>query len=66
MLTFQIAGYLTEFTGGRAEVKIEGEAATVGEARCPGPEPARCGIRFTAVKITDDFESFERGGRIDH
>ena len=32
MLTFQIAGYLTEFTGGRAEVKIEGEAATVGEA----------------------------------
>ena len=32
MLTFQIAGYLTEFTGGRAEVKIEREAATVGEA----------------------------------
>jgi len=32
MLTFQIAGYLTEFTGGRAEIKIEREAATVGEA----------------------------------
>src|ERR1041384_1847771 len=32
MLTFQISGYLTEFTGGRAEVKIEREAATVGEA----------------------------------
>ena len=32
MLTFQIAGYLIEFTGGRAEVKIEREAATVVEA----------------------------------
>ncbi len=32
MLTFQIAGYLTEFTGGRAEIKIDGEAASVGEA----------------------------------
>src|SRR5580765_3293849 len=32
MLTFQIAGYLTEFTDGHAEIKIEGEVATVGEA----------------------------------
>ena len=32
MLTFQIAGYLTEFTGGRAEIKIDRQAATVGEA----------------------------------
>ncbi|MFN2579053.1 MAG: ubiquitin-like small modifier protein 1 [Pyrinomonadaceae bacterium] len=32
MLTFQIAGYLTEFTGGRAEVKVDREAATVGDA----------------------------------
>jgi len=32
MLTFQIAGYLTEFTDGQAEIKIEREAATVGEA----------------------------------
>lgn len=32
MLTFQIAGYLTEFTGGRAEIKIDREAASVGEA----------------------------------
>lgn len=32
MLTFQIAGYLTEFTGGRAEIKIDHEADTVGEA----------------------------------
>ena len=32
MLTFQIAGYLTEFTGGRAEIKLEREAATVGQA----------------------------------
>jgi len=32
MLTFQIAGYLTEFTGGRAEIKIDRDAATVGEA----------------------------------
>lgn len=32
MITFQIAGYLTEFTGGRAEIKIDGDAATVGEA----------------------------------
>lgn len=32
MTTFQIAGYLTEFTGGRAEIKIDRDAATVGEA----------------------------------
>ena len=32
MLTFQIAGYLTEFAGGRAEIKIDREAASVGEA----------------------------------
>lgn len=32
MITFQIAGYLTEFTGGRAEIKIDRDAATVGEA----------------------------------
>jgi molybdopterin synthase sulfur carrier subunit len=31
-ITFQIAGYLTEFTDGRAEIKLEGEAANVGEA----------------------------------
>jgi molybdopterin converting factor small subunit len=32
MITFQIAGYLTEFTGGRAEIKLDGAPATVGEA----------------------------------
>jgi sulfur-carrier protein len=32
MITFQIAGYLTEFTGGRAEVKLDLNATTVGEA----------------------------------
>jgi len=32
MITFQIAGYLTEFTDGRAEIEIDGDAATVGEA----------------------------------
>jgi len=32
MITFQIAGYLTEFTGGRVEIKLAGEAQTVGEA----------------------------------
>jgi len=32
MLTFQIAGYLTEFTGGRAEIKIDREASSVGDA----------------------------------
>lgn len=32
MITFQIAGYLTEFTSGQAELKLESTAATVGEA----------------------------------
>jgi molybdopterin converting factor small subunit len=32
MITFQISGYLTEFTGGRAEIKIDRDAASVGEA----------------------------------
>jgi sulfur-carrier protein len=32
MVTFQIAGYLTEFTGGRAEIKLEGSPENVGEA----------------------------------
>jgi len=32
MITFQIAGYLTEFTGGRAEIKLDHPAATVGAA----------------------------------
>ena len=32
MITFQIAGCLTEFTGGRAEIKINRDAATVGDA----------------------------------
>lgn len=32
MITFQIAGYLTEFTGGRAEIKFETTAGKVGEA----------------------------------
>jgi molybdopterin converting factor small subunit len=32
MITFQISGYLTEFTGGQAEIKVEGGAANVGEA----------------------------------
>jgi molybdopterin converting factor small subunit len=32
MITFQISGYLIEFTGGRAEIKIDRDAATVGEA----------------------------------
>ena len=32
MITFQIAGYLTEFTGGRAEIVVDGPSATVGEA----------------------------------
>ncbi len=32
MTTFQISGYLTEFTGGRAEIKLAGSPATVGEA----------------------------------
>jgi sulfur-carrier protein len=32
MVTFQIAGYLTEFAGGNAEVKIDARPATVGDA----------------------------------
>ena len=32
MTTYQIAGYLTEFTGGRAEIRLEISPATVGEA----------------------------------
>jgi MoaD family protein len=32
MITFQIAGYLTEFTAGAAEVKIDASRATVREA----------------------------------
>ena len=32
MVTIQIAGYLTEFTDGRAEIKLDGSAATVREA----------------------------------
>jgi len=32
MITFQIAGYLTEFTGGRAEIRLDGAPANVGEA----------------------------------
>jgi len=32
MITIQIAGYLTEFTDGRAEIKLDGSAATVREA----------------------------------
>src|SRR5260221_14467831 len=32
MITFQIAGYLTEFTGGRVEIIVDDPSATVGEA----------------------------------
>jgi Molybdopterin converting factor, small subunit len=32
MITFQISGYLTEFAGGQAEIKVEGPAGNVGEA----------------------------------
>lgn len=32
MITFQIAGYLTEFTNGQAEIKLNRSANTVGEA----------------------------------
>jgi len=32
MITFQIAGYLTEFTGGRAEIRFNATPATVSEA----------------------------------
>ena len=32
MITFQISGYLTEFTDGRAEIAVESSPASVGEA----------------------------------
>jgi molybdopterin converting factor small subunit len=32
MVTFQIAGYLTEFTGGDAEIKLDAAPSSVGEA----------------------------------
>ena len=32
MITFQISGYLTEFTGGQAEIRVEDRARNVGEA----------------------------------
>ena len=32
MITFQIAGYLTEFTNGRAEIKLDSSVTSVGEA----------------------------------
>lgn len=32
MITFQIAGYLTEFTNGRAEICLERNVSSVGEA----------------------------------
>ena len=32
MITFQISGYLTEFTGGQAEIKVEGNPQSVGDA----------------------------------
>jgi molybdopterin converting factor small subunit len=32
MITFQISGHLTEFTGGRVEIPLDGSYATVGEA----------------------------------
>ena len=32
MITFQISGYLTEFTGGHAEIELDGSPATVGDA----------------------------------
>lgn len=32
MITFQIAGYLTEFAGGEAEIRIDAAPATVGDA----------------------------------
>jgi molybdopterin converting factor small subunit len=32
MITFQISGHLTEFTGGRVEIVLDGSYATVGEA----------------------------------
>ena len=32
MVTFQISGYLTEFAGGNAEVKVDANPLTVGDA----------------------------------
>jgi molybdopterin converting factor small subunit len=32
MITFQISGYLTEYTGGRAEIAVDAIAANVGDA----------------------------------
>jgi molybdopterin converting factor small subunit len=32
MITFQITGYLTDFTGGEAEIKVDAQPATVREA----------------------------------
>jgi molybdopterin synthase sulfur carrier subunit len=32
MITFQISGHLTEFTGGRAEITLDSSPATVGDA----------------------------------
>ena len=32
MITFQISGHLTEFTGGRVEIELDGSYSTVGEA----------------------------------
>ena len=32
MITFQLSGYQTEFTGGQAEIRIDGNPAFVGEA----------------------------------
>lgn len=32
MVTFQLSGHLTEFSGGQVEIKIDASPATVGEA----------------------------------
>ena len=32
MITFQISGYLTEFTGGQAEITLDASPSNVGEA----------------------------------
>lgn len=32
MITFNVAGFLTDFTGGRGQIVIDGPAGTVGEA----------------------------------
>jgi sulfur-carrier protein len=32
MITFQIVGYLTEFTGGQGEIKIDAQPENVGQA----------------------------------